>query len=92
MKRRVGNALVLSGAVLAALAAVQRYTHVLLGSGERFELPRERCYGVARAGQNDCGTAVHACAAQSRTDGAEDEWLSVPAGTCLKIADGRLKG
>ncbi|WP_284617221.1 BufA1 family periplasmic bufferin-type metallophore [Aquabacterium humicola] len=92
MKRRVGNALVLGGAVLAALAAVQRYTHLLPGSGERFALPRERCHGVARAGANDCGTSTHACAAQSTTDRAEDEWISLPAGTCLKIAGGRLKG
>ena len=25
---------------------------------------QEKCYGIAKAGQNDCGTAKHACAAQ----------------------------
>ena len=24
----------------------------------------EKCYGIAKAGQNDCGTAKHACAGQ----------------------------
>jgi uncharacterized membrane protein len=92
VKRRIGNALVLGSAALAALAAVQRYTHLLPGSGTRFELPRERCHGIARAGANDCGTSVHACAAQASADRAEEEWISLPAGTCLKIAGGRLKG
>lgn len=89
---RLANVLVCSSALLAALAALQRYSHVLPGSGERFELPRERCHGIARAGQNDCGTASHACAAQATRDAADEEWLSLPAGTCLKLAGGRLKG
>lgn len=88
---RVGNALVLGGAVLVALAAVQRYTHALPGSEAAFSLPRERCYGVARAGQNDCGTSLHACAGRATRDEAGDEWLSLPAGTCLRLAGGRLK-
>jgi len=87
---RLGNALVLGGALFVALAAVQRYTHVLPGSSKEFRLERERCYGVARAGRNDCGTAVHACAAQSLHDAAPEEWLSLPAGTCERIEGGRL--
>lgn len=92
MDRRIANTLVLGGAVLAALAAVQRYTHLLPGSDPRFQLQRERCYGVARAGSNDCGTATHSCAGQSTRDRADDEWLSLPAGTCLRLAGGKAKG
>lgn len=88
---RVGNVLVLGGAVLAALAAVQRFTHAVPGSDVAFPLPRERCYGIVRAGLNDCGTSQHACAGRARLDGADDEWLSLPSGTCARIAGGRLK-
>jgi len=88
---RVGNALVLGSAVLVALAAVQRYTHALPGSDAEFALQRERCYGVARAGQNDCGTSQHACAGRAMRDASADEWLSLPAGTCARIAGGQLK-
>ena len=88
---RVANAVVLGGAVLVALAAIQRYTHALPGSDSAFQLPRERCYGVARAGQNDCGTAQHACAGRATRDNAADEWISLPAGTCARIAGGRVK-
>jgi uncharacterized membrane protein len=43
----------------------------------------ERCYGIAKGGQNDCGTAKHACAAQgSKVDKDPAEWKYVPKGTC----------
>jgi uncharacterized membrane protein len=88
---RIGNAVVLGSAVIVALAALQRYTHALPGSDSSFRLSRERCYGVARAGQNDCGTARHACAGRAARDNAPDEWISLPAGTCARIAGGRVK-
>lgn len=91
MKRRLGNTLVLGGAVFVALAAVQRYTHSLPGSSAEFKLQRERCYGVARAGKNDCGTSVHACAGQALRDADSSEWVSLPAGTCSKIVGGKVK-
>jgi uncharacterized membrane protein len=43
----------------------------------------EKCYGIAKAGQNDCGTAKHACAAQgAKVDKDPTEWKYVPKGTC----------
>jgi len=46
----------------------------------------EKCYGVAKAGQNDCGTAKHACAAQGvKVDNDANEWKYVPKGTCEKM-------
>jgi len=50
----------------------------------------EKCYGVAKAGKNDCAGAAHACAGQSKKDGAPSEWLKLPAGTCEKIVGGSL--
>jgi uncharacterized membrane protein len=51
--------------------------------GKRGE--REKCYGIAKAGQNDCGTAKHTCAGQAKRDNAPDEWKYVPKGTCEKM-------
>ena len=46
----------------------------------------EKCYGVAKAGQNDCGTAKHACAAQgAKVDNDPAEWKYVAKGTCEKM-------
>jgi len=54
----------------------------------------EKCYGVAKAGKNDCGTTgtnAHACAGQSKVNGAGNEWIFLPKGTCEKIVGGSLK-
>jgi uncharacterized membrane protein len=46
----------------------------------------EKCYGIAKAGQNDCGTAKHACAAQgAKVDNDPTEWKYVAKGTCEKM-------
>jgi uncharacterized membrane protein len=49
---------------------------------------REKCYGIAKAGQNDCGTARHTCAGKSTRDSSPEDWKYVPKGTCAK-AGGR---
>jgi len=46
---------------------------------------QEKCYGVAKTGQNDCGTATHACAGMAARDNLPDEWKFVPKGTCTKL-------
>jgi uncharacterized membrane protein len=46
---------------------------------------QDKCYGVAKAGQNDCGTAVHGCAGMAATDNDPAEWKYVPKGTCDKV-------
>ena len=45
---------------------------------------KEKCYGIAKAGQNDCGnlSGTHSCAGQSKVDNAPDEWKYVAKGTC----------
>ena len=51
----------------------------------------EKCYGIAKAGKNDCQTATHSCAGTSTTDAAGDSWIYVPKGTCDKISGGSLQ-
>ena len=46
---------------------------------------KEKCYGIAKAGQNDCGTATHTCAGKAKKDNGPDEWKYVPKGTCEKM-------
>jgi len=42
----------------------------------------ERCYGVARAGEND-GLGRREAPGSSTVDFQGDAWVAVPAGTCL---------
>jgi uncharacterized membrane protein len=51
----------------------------------------EKCFGIAKAGLNDCGTATNSgCAGSSTADGQVSAWLYVPKGTCNKIVGGSL--
>lgn len=51
----------------------------------------EKCYGIARAHQNDCGTNTHGCSNEQTVDGDKSNWLAVPKGLCNKIVGGSLK-
>lgn len=48
---------------------------------------KEKCYGIAKAGKNDCHTASgsHACAGHAKTDNDPNEWAFVAAGECAKM-------
>jgi uncharacterized membrane protein len=48
----------------------------------------EKCYGIAKAGMNDCQTATHSCAGTSTKDKDPASWIYVPAGSCQKIVGG----
>ncbi len=52
----------------------------------------EKCYGVAKAGHNDCHAAdgSHACMGAAEMDADPNEWISVPTGLCEKLARGSL--
>jgi uncharacterized membrane protein len=45
---------------------------------------KEKCYGIAKAGQNDCAnlSGSHSCAGQSKVDNDPGEWKYVGKGTC----------
>ena len=48
---------------------------------------KEKCYGIAKAGQNDCAnqSGTHSCAGQAKVDMGADEWKYVAKGTCQKL-------
>lgn len=50
---------------------------------------KEKCYGIAKAGQNDCANlaGTHSCAGQSKLDMDAGEWKYVAKGSC-KTAGG----
>ena len=51
---------------------------------------QERCYGIAKAGKNDCATSSSACSGSAKQDNQKDAWIYVPKGTCQKVAGGTL--
>ena len=68
----------LSSALLSAL------TLGLAAPAQAADAAKEKCYGIAKAGQNDCAnlSGTHSCAGQSKAEMGADEWKYVPKGTC----------
>ena len=52
----------------------------------------EQCFGVAKAGKNDCSTAKtpHSCAGEAKVDNDPNDFKNVKTGTCIKMG-GKLK-
>jgi uncharacterized membrane protein len=47
--------------------------------------PKEKCYGVSKAGQNECAAGKNSCAGTSKMDNDPAAWKLVAKGTCEKI-------
>ena len=52
----------------------------------------EKCYGVVKAGKNDCASkdGAHSCAGAAKIDGSKNEWVLLPKGSCERIVGGSL--
>lgn len=72
----------LIAAALASVCAAQAAAQDQMGVPKA---DQEACYGVAKAGQNDCGTATHGCAGAAAVDKDPNEWKFVAKGTCAKL-------
>jgi len=53
---------------------------------------KEKCYGVALKGENDCAAGKHACAHMSKTSYDKASFKLVPAGTCTTIKTAKGHG
>ena len=71
--------------VSSALASVMALG--LAGQGAAQSQQKEKCYGVAKAGQNDCANlaGTHTCAGQAKADNDPGEWKYVAKGTCKDL-------
>jgi uncharacterized membrane protein len=45
----------------------------------------EKCYGIAKAGKNDCAAGAHSCAGQGTKNSDKSSYVYLPAGACEKI-------
>jgi uncharacterized membrane protein len=68
--------------VSSAIASVMALG--LVGQVAAQDKGKEKCYGIAKAGQNDCAnlSGTHSCAGQSKVDNDPGEWKYVAKGTC----------
>jgi len=82
--------LFIASAMVAALA-VPLVSNGQAGPAPKPKFDSEKCYGVSKAGKNDCQTATHSCAGTSTTDADAASWVYVPTGTCEKVVGGSLE-
>jgi uncharacterized membrane protein len=66
-------------------------TSAQAGPAAKPKFEAEKCYGVAKAGKNDCQTSNSSCAGTSKRDSQNDAWVYVPAGTCDRLVGGSLE-
>jgi uncharacterized membrane protein len=72
-------------AAVSAAFATQAQTHP-----EKPTYKYEKCYGIAKAGENSCFTATNSCGGTSKVDNDPNAWKYTAVGTCLG-AGGTLK-
>jgi uncharacterized membrane protein len=71
--------------VTSALASVMALG--LAGPVAAQEKGKDKCYGIAKAGQNDCAnlSGTHSCAGQTKADQSPDDWKYVAKGSCKEM-------
>ena len=71
---------------VSSLLAVGAFT--LANKAAAQDAEQERCYGVVKAGANDCAGPGHTCQGQASEDANPQEYILVPAGTCARLVNG----
>lgn len=71
--------------LLAASAA--SLVTLALASAPVHAAEKEKCFGIAKAGQNDCANlaGMHSCAGQAKVDMDKGDWKYVAKGTCKDL-------
>ncbi|MGB0934991.1 MAG: DUF2282 domain-containing protein [Alphaproteobacteria bacterium] len=85
------SALILSSALLGALT-LSGCKKADDNNGEAISTKNEKCYGIARAGKNDCAAeGNNSCAGTQTVDSDPKGWMYTPKGLCEKIVNGSLE-
>lgn len=84
------NKMILASAFAAAIAipaAISAHTQAMEPT-----FKAEKCYGIAKAGKNDCAsTGNNSCAGMSKKDADKKSWVFVPTGYCDRLVGGSTK-
>lgn len=81
----------LVASALAAAISAPAVIHAQKPVPQPTSFKAEKCYGIAKAGQNDCAsTGNNSCGGTSKANGDPRAWVYVPAGYCERIVGGSL--
>ncbi len=82
---------VLLGSTMAVALSMALQASAQGGPAPVPKFDHEKCYGIAKAGKNDCQTANSSCAGTSRRNAQGDAWVYLPKGSCEKVVGGSLQ-
>lgn len=71
--------------VAAAATLISTFTSSIVLADDH----KEKCYGVSKAGKNDC--SANQCAGHSKVDNQGDSFIVLPKGVCERLANGSLQ-
>ncbi len=77
--------------IAAALSGAIAFGALTVTTQAGAEEDKEKCYGVVKAGKNDCAGAGHSCQGQAKSDSNAKEFIVLPAGTCDRLTGGVVK-
>jgi uncharacterized membrane protein len=87
MTTRIPSAVPALALVAALGAALSAAASPAQDNAKASNAGKEKCFGVALAGKNDCAAGPGTtCAGSSKMDYATNQWMFVPAGTCKTTA------
>lgn len=75
-------------AVTAAVTGLIALGGTMLTTAPAVAAEKEKCYGVSKAGKNDCATKSSSCAGTAKEDNQSDAFVVVPKGLCGKLSGG----
>ncbi|EFP98365.1 DUF2282 domain-containing protein [Vibrio caribbeanicus] len=75
-------------AVTATIASLVALGGTMLTTAPALAAEKEKCYGVSKAGKNDCATKTSSCAGTAKEDNQSDAFVVVPKGLCGKLTGG----
>jgi uncharacterized membrane protein len=72
---------------IVASALASAFALGLVAPAAAQDKAKEKCYGIAKAGQNDCASlnGSHSCAGASRDEKSPLDWKYVAKGTCKDL-------
>lgn len=83
-------ALSVGAAATTLIASEEKKEKEVAADAKEAKAETERCAGIVKEGMNDCATSEHGCAGQAKEDYLPEEWITLPKGTCDKIAGGTV--
>ena len=80
--------------IRSAIAGVLAAGVALGGNALAQNKDQEKCWGVSKAGQNDCGSnaTAHSCAGHSKANYDPNDFKVVKAGTCVQMGGSLVQG